>query len=79
MDHLPGVADLLQVATGVVTAAQSEGAAGRCASSLPAVGDGAKTPVGLAVDATTSSGATYVNDGASQIPRGGLRRCIGAG
>jgi hypothetical protein len=30
LDHLPGVADLLQVATGVVTAAQSEGAPGRC-------------------------------------------------
>ena len=28
MDHLPGVADFLQVATGVVTAAQSEGAPG---------------------------------------------------
>src|SRR5512146_1773323 len=30
MDHLPGVADLLQVAAGVVTAAQSESAPGRC-------------------------------------------------
>src|SRR6476660_9725402 len=30
MDHLPGVADLLQVAAGVVTAAQGEGAPGRC-------------------------------------------------
>src|SRR5690349_15024451 len=30
MDHLPGVADLLQVAPGVVTAAQSQGAPGRC-------------------------------------------------
>src|SRR5467141_2888551 len=29
MDHLPGVADFLQVATGVVTAAQSESASGR--------------------------------------------------
>jgi hypothetical protein len=30
MDHLPSVADFLEVATGVVTTAQSEGAPGRC-------------------------------------------------
>jgi hypothetical protein len=89
MDHLPGVADFLQVATGVVTAAQSEGAAGRCLVQRIAPGGelGASRhsqfsdvdEVGLAVDVTTSSGATDVNDGTSQIPRGGLRRCIGAG
>src|SRR6476646_4655765 len=30
MDHLPGVTDLLQIAAGVVTAAQRQGAPGRC-------------------------------------------------
>src|SRR5580693_4293529 len=30
MDHLPGILDFLQVATGVVRAAQGQGAPGRC-------------------------------------------------
>jgi hypothetical protein len=74
---------------GVVTAAQNEGAAAVVWPQRLAPGGelGASrhsqfsdvAEVGLAVDVTTSSGATDVNDGTSQIPRGGLRRCIGAG